>query len=412
MTLFESALESFGKASSLVKKVMPFLNKGKKADVELPQGIEDMMRSVLNGNDAVSEPEGEAVADIPMDDALATEQDEMEVVLPGEDAAEGAESADEAPVKGKQKKEKPAKVKKEKPARVKKEKPPRVKKTKPAKGQPEEGAEDAESEDIADSADSVDSTDSSDGAEETKVKKSKSTGGKKLIPLVAVAVIILLLIPGNVLFVMNFLSGNDSGNENEPPPQIVVPTPDVNDEPDEDLPDEDEPDTDDTSDEDDPDDNQNGDSNGDTDDDNQPQAETNIARLMGRRTSHIKEVFGEPDSEKLEDGIIVWSYGTNVNASLIIKIYNDRSFQLTLLDDEYSIFGIEHGENIIDARAHLIVNLGFIFTGDVVVDEVTHMTFMNLYNSITVMVELVAAEDGTVAELIFTDMDVAQVAGA
>jgi len=408
LTLFESALESFNKASSLIEKALPFLNKGnKKADVELPQSIEDMMNDVLSGSDAASESGGEAVADIPMDDALATEQDEMEVVLPGEDVAEGEENTEEAPVKGKQKR-----AKKEKPARVKKEKPPRVKKVKPAKGQPEDGAEDAESSDIADSADSTDSTESS---EDTKVKKSKNPGGNKLIPIVAVAVVILLLIPGNVLFVMNFLSGNDSGNENEQP-QVVVPTPEIVDEPDEEPQgEEDEPEPDDTSNEDDPDENQDDDTNDDTtddsNDDNLPQTETNIARLMGRRTADLREIFEQPINEKTEDGITVWSYGTHANVSLIIEIFNDRVFQITLLDDKYSIFGIEHGANIVDVRTHLIVNLGFMFSGDVEVDDIKHMTFMNLYNGITVMVTLVASEDGTVAEVIFTDMDVVQHAG-
>jgi len=349
------------------------------------------------------------VSDIATDAAFVLEQDDDTPVELGENPEPAPETnrrgriKKEKPVR--EKKEKPVREKKEKPVREKKERPARVKKVKPVKGQAEEGAEGADSTVNAGNADSADGGSDASGAE------TKGTGIKKLIPLIIGVVIIVLLIPGNVLFVLDFLSA-DKKDDAEPPPQIVVPTPDVIDEPDEELPDdEDDPDTDDASDEDDPDEDDisNGDANGGSDDDNQPQTETNIARLMGRTTERITEVFGQPDSEITENGITVWSYGTRTNVSLIIEIFNNRAFQITLLSDEYSIFGIEHGENIIDARTHLIVNLGFIFTGDVVVDDVTHLTFMNLYNSITVMVALVASEDGTVAELIFTDMDVAQI---
>jgi len=66
------------------------------------------------------------------------------------------------------------------------------------------------------------------------------------------------------------------------------------------------------------------------------------------------------------------------------------------------------GIDVVDARAHLMINLGFMFTGDLDVDDVQHIMFRNLYNTITVMVTLVAGKDGTVAEIIFTDVETAQ----
>jgi len=378
-----------GKLTGIFKKTSP-------ADDDMEAGAAPVAEPE-DGDFEASAGDEETVADIATDAAFVLEPSEEELAnIAAED--ENAEPPDEKGKRKRVKKEKPVKVKKEKPVKVKKEKPVKEKKVKPAKAAPEDGA--------------------ADGTEDSADKKD--AGIKKKLPLLVWVAVILLLIPGNILFFLNFFSNNDNNVDNEPP-QIIAPDNNVEDEPDEKPPpDEDEPDIDEPDDEDDPDeddsdkdqqDDPNG-GTGDNDEDDPPPDEINFARLMGRTSSAIKEVLGEPINEETSDsGYIIWSFGTHANISLIMDIFENRVFQMRFLDDEFSLFGIECGIDVLDARAHLMVNLGFVFTGSLDVDDLQHITFRNLYHTATVMVTLVAEEDGTVAEIIYTDVDTAQKAG-
>ncbi|MCL2820886.1 MAG: CAP-associated domain-containing protein [Oscillospiraceae bacterium] len=141
--------------------------------------------------------------------------------------------------------------------------------------------------------------------------------------------------------------------------------------------------------------------------------ETHIARLIGRRATDVTQMLGQPDkNERTDGGYTEWSYRGTGETYLIISIFNDRVFQISLLDDTHSLFRIECGMNLVDARAILMVSLGFIYFGSEEIEEVSQSSYKQLYNGIAVMITLVSAQDGTIAEIIFTDVDAAQRAGA
>jgi len=137
--------------------------------------------------------------------------------------------------------------------------------------------------------------------------------------------------------------------------------------------------------------------------------EVNLVQLVGRSSDEVTLMIGEPTTtENTQSGYSAWNYGAAGDVYLTLGIYRDRVFYIKLLDSRHSIFGIECGENVIDARTRLMVSLGFVYSGEYVFDGMTQIPFKHMYNGITVMVVLTASEDGRIAEISFMDVAVAQ----